>query len=802
VTAAVRTDNYRQVQVLLDPSDGDVGSGISRTLYAYGTSASATGGGLSMWASYNPDEGIELTRPASGTVYLHWYSEDFAGNREASSNTLTRISLTAYPYYLVSWEMNGNGNPVATTTVSNNGTTAVAAPPAPSAPARTFIGWYADSGLTIPYDFSAPVTGDMTLYAKWAPDTSSLEALLDVAYAYTLNWEMYTESSWADFSAALAQAQIAAGAGSALTEQDLDDATDALTQAMADLTARIDPGAPDVDHLEVMVALARQAVAHQQARDAYTPASFAALTTALTDAEAVLANLADASEVQVRDAVAAVQTAMAGLEPAVSTSTLSELVAYAQGVVSAGQHTAASLARVQTAITDALTVLAGTPTALDLYDAGVALLDALAALEDAVDSTALTALIAFAKSLDPAGFTPASVAALTVKITEAEALVALGDQATPAQVAAAYEALRLALGALEIRAVTTGLTTAIGLAQSIVTHLPLYAPATVAGLGPALVAARAVSNDPNATQDQVDAAESALLAAIMQARFKASTSGLVAAIASAGNVDLSAYTAASSALLVAELGRAHEVLADQNAIQADVDAAVAALVAAMQALRPASEAGGQGGAGAPGGDGAPGAPGAGGGAVAPIAPAESGPVAGVPVPAPASVVLVKAAQSAVTLVKGQSVRLAATAYMSDGAKAAVTWKSSSPKVAKVASNGKITAAKAGKSTITVASPSGKKAKIRVTVLPAKSAKAKVARVSATVPKSMAVGASVSVTGKYAPARAVKAKVRYASSDATVASIDKYGRLIAKAPGKAVITVKAGTKSKAYTVTVG
>ena len=31
-----------------------------------------------------------------------------------------------------------------------------------------FDGWYSDSDLTVPYDFSAPVTEDMTLYARWA----------------------------------------------------------------------------------------------------------------------------------------------------------------------------------------------------------------------------------------------------------------------------------------------------------------------------------------------------------------------------------------------------------------------------------------------------------------------------------------------------------------------------------------------------------------------------------------------------------------------------------------------------------
>ena len=31
-----------------------------------------------------------------------------------------------------------------------------------------FRGWYADEALTVPYDFSQPVTATLTLYAKWS----------------------------------------------------------------------------------------------------------------------------------------------------------------------------------------------------------------------------------------------------------------------------------------------------------------------------------------------------------------------------------------------------------------------------------------------------------------------------------------------------------------------------------------------------------------------------------------------------------------------------------------------------------
>jgi uncharacterized protein YjdB len=122
-------------------------------------------------------------------------------------------------------------------------------------------------------------------------------------------------------------------------------------------------------------------------------------------------------------------------------------------------------------------------------------------------------------------------------------------------------------------------------------------------------------------------------------------------------------------------------------------------------------------------------------------------------------------------------------------------------VAKVAANGKITAKKAGKAVITIGSASGKTAQVRVTVVAAKPAHAKVTTVTAAVPKTLAAGQSKAVTGKYAPARAIKAKLSYTSSNPAVASIDKYGMLTAHQAGKAIIQVKAGTKTKSYTVVV-
>jgi uncharacterized protein YjdB len=58
-----------------------------------------------------------------------------------------------------------------------------------------------------------------------------------------------------------------------------------------------------------------------------------------------------------------------------------------------------------------------------------------------------------------------------------------------------------------------------------------------------------------------------------------------------------------------------------------------------------------------------------------------------------------------------------------------------------------------------------------------------------------------VTGKYSPSKATGVKVTFASKNKSVATIDQYGRLAAVKAGSAKIVVKAGGKSKTYTLKV-
>lgn len=67
-------------------------------------------------------------------------------------------------FYLVRFYPN-NGSAVPEQEVGEGLTVSV--PADPTRPGYTFAGWYRNGALTTPYDFSKPVTGWITLYAKW-----------------------------------------------------------------------------------------------------------------------------------------------------------------------------------------------------------------------------------------------------------------------------------------------------------------------------------------------------------------------------------------------------------------------------------------------------------------------------------------------------------------------------------------------------------------------------------------------------------------------------------------------------------
>lgn len=142
-----------------------------------------------------------------------------------------------------------------------------------------------------------------------------------------------------------------------------------------------------------------------------------------------------------------------------------------------------------------------------------------------------------------------------------------------------------------------------------------------------------------------------------------------------------------------------------------------------------------------------------------------------------------------TLKKGKSVKLKATLNKA-AKKKGVEWKSSNPKIASVSKNGKVTAKKNGKATITARVKGTKaNAKSRITVGTPVS-KVTLNRKSL----SLKTGQKSTLKVTVSPKKASNKKVSYKSSNSKVATVSKKGVIRAVSAGTTKITVTAADGS--------
>ncbi len=100
----------------------------------------------------------------SGTTYA-------GGSTFTISSNVTLYAVWTINTYTVTFNSNGGSTVTSQTVVYNSTATA---PTAPTKTGYTFAGWYSDSGLTAAFDFSSPITADITLYAKWTASACTL----------------------------------------------------------------------------------------------------------------------------------------------------------------------------------------------------------------------------------------------------------------------------------------------------------------------------------------------------------------------------------------------------------------------------------------------------------------------------------------------------------------------------------------------------------------------------------------------------------------------------------------------------
>ena len=130
------------------------------------------------------ESGATATEPTAptetGWTFGGWYTEAECVNKYNFSTPVT-ADITLYAKwtenttpppttYTVSFDANGHGTAPAAITVPAG---APAPEPAddPTETGWTFCGWYTEPECTNKYDFSTPVTADVTLYAKWVEGT-------------------------------------------------------------------------------------------------------------------------------------------------------------------------------------------------------------------------------------------------------------------------------------------------------------------------------------------------------------------------------------------------------------------------------------------------------------------------------------------------------------------------------------------------------------------------------------------------------------------------------------------------------
>lgn len=113
----------------------------------------------------NVTSGSQATVTVSGGSFSNKVPEDMAAEGLEPTEKNEDGTYTVAKQYEVTFKAN-NGSQDTVTKVFNGKT--VAKPADPAKAGFVFAGWFTDEALTSAHDFDAPVTGDVTLYAKWA----------------------------------------------------------------------------------------------------------------------------------------------------------------------------------------------------------------------------------------------------------------------------------------------------------------------------------------------------------------------------------------------------------------------------------------------------------------------------------------------------------------------------------------------------------------------------------------------------------------------------------------------------------
>lgn len=100
--------------------------------------------------------------------------------------------------FTVTFDLNGKPG-MAPSAQTVNKDAAATKPADPAADGFTFTGWYTESSCETKYDFSAPVTADITLYAGWETSSEPEPEPEPVVIDECVNWNLYEDDSVHEF---------------------------------------------------------------------------------------------------------------------------------------------------------------------------------------------------------------------------------------------------------------------------------------------------------------------------------------------------------------------------------------------------------------------------------------------------------------------------------------------------------------------------------------------------------------------------------------------------------------------------
>ena len=205
--------------------------------------------------------------------------------------------------------------------------------------------------------------------------------------------------------------------------------------------------------------------------------------------------------------------------------------------------------------------------------------EAINALTKKADKGFLEELISEVEGYNEEDYTAGSWAALQKALEAAKEVVA-NEDATETEVMDAYNNLRDAIDNLVDKSWLQKLYDAIEESDK-----SKYTPASLEGLTEAMENAKAVLDDPDVTQEEVDNAYNELARAWLNLRLKADKELLQGLYDKVSGIDIERYTEASAERFIEAAAKAKEVLEDPNVNQEGVDNAYNELLKAYLDLR-------------------------------------------------------------------------------------------------------------------------------------------------------------------------------------------------------------------------